>query len=69
MSTEQSTDKLRPDIDDVSDEDLVDYIGPIVEPMRGLEELPDRGPRICAVPVQVEALGTFPVRACGTLEN
>ena len=38
---------------------------PIVEHMRGLENLPDRGARFFAVPVKVRRLGTFPVRAFG----
>ena len=38
---------------------------PIVEHMRGLENLPDRGARFFAVPVKVRGLGTFPVRAFG----
>jgi arylformamidase len=36
---------------------------PIVEHMRGLAALPDRGGRFFAVPVKVKAFGTFPVRA------
>lgn len=36
---------------------------PIVEHMRGLEALPDRGFRFSAVPVKVKRFGTFPVRA------
>jgi kynurenine formamidase len=42
---------------------------PIVEHMRGLERLPDRGARFFAVPVKVKAFGTFPVRAFGIVEN
>ncbi len=42
---------------------------PIVEHMRGLERLPDRGARFFAVPVKVKAFGTFPVRAFGILDN
>ena len=38
---------------------------PIVEHMRGLENLPDRGARFFAVPVKVRGMGTFPVRAFG----
>jgi kynurenine formamidase len=38
---------------------------PIVEHMRGLEGLPDRGARFFAVPVKVRGFGTFPVRAFG----
>jgi kynurenine formamidase len=36
---------------------------PIVEHLRGLEGIPDRGSRFFAVPVKVKACGTFPVRA------
>jgi kynurenine formamidase len=36
---------------------------PIVEHMRGLGDIPDRGCRFFAVPVKVKAFGTFPVRA------
>lgn len=40
---------------------------PIVEHMRGLESLPDRGFTFNAVPVKVKKFGTFPVRAYGVL--
>ncbi len=36
---------------------------PIVEHLRGLAALPDRGARFFAVPVKVKGMGTFPVRA------
>ena len=36
---------------------------PIVEHLRGLQALPERGARFFAVPVKVQGLGTFPVRA------
>ena len=36
---------------------------PIVEHMRGLAAVPDKGSRFFAVPVKVKAFGTFPVRA------
>ena len=36
---------------------------PIVEHLRGLQLLPDRGSRFFAVPVKVRSFGTFPVRA------
>jgi kynurenine formamidase len=36
---------------------------PVVEHLRGLEELPDGPVRFSAVPVKVKAMGTFPVRA------
>lgn len=36
---------------------------PIVEHLRGLAALPDRGARFFAVPVKVRGMGTFPVRA------
>lgn len=38
---------------------------PIVEHMRGLGGIPDRGARFFAVPVKVRNFGTFPVRAFG----
>ena len=38
---------------------------PIVEHMRGLEGLPDRGGHFFAVPVKVRNFGTLPVRAFG----
>jgi arylformamidase len=41
---------------------------PIVEHLRGLENLPDSGFRFSAVPVKVKGFGTFPVRAYGRLE-
>ena len=36
---------------------------PIVEHMRGLDALPERGSRFFAVPVKVRGFGTFPIRA------
>lgn len=36
---------------------------PIVEHLRGLDALPDRGARFHAVPVKLKGMGTFPVRA------
>ena len=36
---------------------------PIVEHMRGLDALPERGSRFFAVPVKVRRFGTFPIRA------
>lgn len=36
---------------------------PIVEHLRGLAAVPERGGRFFAVPVKVKAFGTFPVRA------
>jgi len=36
---------------------------PIVEHLRGLDQLPDAGFRFFAVPVKVRGLGSFPVRA------
>ena len=36
---------------------------PIVEHLRGLENLPERSARFFAVPVKVRHCGTFPVRA------
>ena len=38
---------------------------PIVEHLRGLDQLPNRGFRFFAVPVKVKGMGTFPVRAFG----
>jgi arylformamidase len=40
---------------------------PIVEHLRGLATLPDRGARFYAVPVKVKGMGTFPVRAFARL--
>ena len=40
---------------------------PIVEHMRGLATIPDRGARFFAVPVKVKGMGTFPVRAFAKL--
>jgi kynurenine formamidase len=36
---------------------------PIVEHLRGLEQLPDAGSRFFAVPPKIKGFGTFPVRA------
>jgi kynurenine formamidase len=41
---------------------------PIVEHLRGLDELPDSGFRFHAVPVKVAAFGSFPVRAYARVE-
>ncbi len=41
---------------------------PIVEHLRGLEQLPDTPFRFSAVPVKVKGMGTFPVRAYATVE-
>lgn len=41
---------------------------PIVEHMRGLEQLPPTGFRFSAVPVKVRGIGSFPVRAYAALE-
>jgi len=40
---------------------------PIVEHLRGLEQLPVEGFRFSAVPVKVKGMGTFPVRAYATV--
>lgn len=40
---------------------------PIVEHLRGLEQLPATGARFTAVPPKVHGIGTFPVRAFATL--
>jgi len=42
---------------------------PIVEHLRGLEQLPVEGFRFSAVPVKVRKMGTFPVRAYARLEG
>lgn len=40
---------------------------PIVEHLRGLEQLPDSGFRFSAIPPKVRGMGTFPVRACAVI--
>jgi arylformamidase len=40
---------------------------PIVEHLRGLAAVPERGARFFAVPVKVKGMGTFPVRAFAKL--
>ncbi len=42
---------------------------PIVEHLRGLEQLPATGFRFSAVPVKVVGMGSFPVRAYARLES
>ena len=42
---------------------------PIVEHLCGLGELPDQGFKFFAVPVKVEGMGTFPVRAFGIVSG
>jgi arylformamidase len=42
---------------------------PIVEHLRGLDQLPGAGFRFFAVPVKVKNMGTFPVRAFGLVEE
>jgi kynurenine formamidase len=42
---------------------------PIVEHLRGLEQLPDARFRFFAVPVKFSGMGTFPVRAFGLVED
>ena len=42
---------------------------PIVEHMTGLDQLPDRGFRVTALPAPVVGLGTFPVRAIARLDS
>jgi len=42
---------------------------PIVEHLRGLEQLPATGFRFTAAPVKVKGMGTFPVRAYATLTS
>ena len=41
---------------------------PICEHMRGLDQLPDNGFRLFAVPPKVAGMGTFPVRALAVLD-
>lgn len=41
---------------------------PIVEHMRNLDSLPDKGFKFYAVPVMVKGMGTFPVRAFAIIE-
>jgi kynurenine formamidase len=41
---------------------------PIVEHLRGLDQLPDARVRFFAVPVKVKGMGTFPVRAFGLVD-
>ena len=41
---------------------------PICEHMTGLERLPDRGFRFCAVPPKISGMGTFPVRAYAVID-
>lgn len=40
---------------------------PIVEHLRGLEQVPASGARFSAVPPKVRGMGTFPVRACAAI--
>src|SRR6516225_336090 len=42
---------------------------PIVEHLTGLERMPEEGVRFFAVPVKVQGMGTFPVRAFGIAED
>lgn len=42
---------------------------PIVEHMRGLEQLPVAGFRFSAVPVKIKGMGSFPVRAFAVVES
>jgi arylformamidase len=41
---------------------------PIVEHLRGLSAVPERGAKFFAVPVKVKGMGTFPVRAFAALD-
>ncbi len=56
-------------IDDTSDKDRPVHTAllragiPIVEHLRGLDQVPDHGARFFAVPVKVKGMGSFPVRA------
>jgi len=42
---------------------------PIVEHLRGLEAVPERGAKFFAVPVKVKGFGTFPVRAFAAVQD
>lgn len=42
---------------------------PIIEHMCNLDQLPESGFRVTAVPVKVKNFGTFPVRAYGTIDT
>lgn len=42
---------------------------PVAEHLTNLESLPDEGFRFFAVPVKVKAMGTFPVRAFGLVDD
>lgn len=42
---------------------------PVAEHLTNLESLPDKGFRFFAVPVKVKAMGTFPVRAFGLVDD
>jgi kynurenine formamidase len=42
---------------------------PIVEHLTGLERMPEEGSRFFALPVKVQGMGTFPVRAFGIAEG
>lgn len=48
---------------------LLGAVVPIVEHLRGLEQLPTEGFRFTAVPPKVKGMGTFPVRAFATLKG
>jgi kynurenine formamidase len=42
---------------------------PVVEHLTGLDQLPETGATFSAVPVKVEGMSTFPVRAFATLPD
>jgi len=42
---------------------------PIVEHLRGLEQLPATGFRFSAAPPRIQGLGTFPVRAYAIIDG
>lgn len=42
---------------------------PIVEHLRGLSSVPDRGAKFFAVPVKIKGFGTFPVRAFAAVDD
>jgi kynurenine formamidase len=42
---------------------------PVVEHLRGLDELPPRGFRLHAAPLAIDGMGTFPIRAYALLDE
>ena len=58
LNIDDTADKMRPVHTTLLGADI-----PIVEHLRGLQQLPGQGARLFAVPVKVKGFGTFPVRA------